>query len=71
MGVTIAVGCLYANRVLTKEDIMCVRKGKDYYHAQNCMALTNAHFDRTALDYARQERMSLVDRTVLAEDFMN
>ena len=71
MGVTIAVGCLLANKVLCKEDITCIREGKDHYHVQNCMALTNMYFDRTALEYAREEKMSLVDRNILAEDFMN
>ena len=71
MGVTIAVGCLLANKVLCKEDITCVREGKNHYHVNNCMALTNMYFDRTALEYAREEKMSLVDRNILAEDFMN
>ena len=71
MGVTIAVGCLLTNKVLCMEDITCVRAGKDHYHVQNCMALTNMYFDRTALEYAREEKMSLVDRNILAEDFMN
>ena len=71
MGVTIAVGCILTNKVLSKEDIVPVRQGKEHYHAQNCMALTNMYFDRTALDFAREEKMSLVDRNILAEDFMN
>ena len=71
MGVTIAVGCLLTNKVLCKEDITCVRAGKDHYKVHNCMALTNMYFDRTALEYAREEKMSLVDRNILAEDFMN
>lgn len=71
MDVTIAVGCLLTNKVLCKEDITCVREGKNHYRVNNCMALTNMYFDRTALEYARQEKMSLVDRNILAEDFMN
>ena len=71
MGVSIGVGCLLTNKVLCKEDIVCVRKGQDHYHVNNCMALTNMYFDRTALEYARAEKMSLVDRNILAEDFMN
>lgn len=70
MGVVIAVGCLISNRVLTKEDIVRVRNGRFYYNAGSCMALTNMYFDRTALEFAQAERMSLVDRSVLAEDFM-
>ncbi|MCH5160329.1 MAG: restriction endonuclease [Clostridiales bacterium] len=71
MGVAIAVCCLLSNKVLCKEDITFVCKGKDHYYVQNCMALTNMYFDRTALDFARAEKMSLVDRNILAEDFMN
>ena len=71
MGVTIAVGCLISNKVLCKEDIECVRNGKEHYHVHNCMALTNMYFDRSALEYAREEKMSLVDRNILVEDFMN
>lgn len=71
MGVTIAVGCLLTNRILSKDDLVCIRNGKQYYGVSNCMALTNMYFDRSALDYAKAERMSLVDRNVLTEDFMN
>ena len=71
MGVTIAVGCILTNKILCKEDIVCVKNGRSFYGVNNSMALTNMYFDRTALDYAKQEHMSLVDRNVLAEDFMN
>ena len=71
MGVTIAVGCLLSSRILCKEDIVCVKNGRSYYGVNNSMALTNMYFDRTALDYAKAEHMSLVDRNILAEDFMN
>ena len=70
MGVTIAVGCILTHKVLCKEDIVCVKNGRSYYGVNNSMALTNMYFDRTALDYAKEEHMSLVDRNVLAEDFM-
>lgn len=71
MGVTIAVGCLISGRILCKEDIVCVKNGRSYYGVNNSMALTNMYFDRTALDYAKAEHMSLVDRNILAEDFMS
>ena len=71
MGVTIAVGCLLSSRILCKEDIVCVKNGRSYYGVNNSMALTNMYFDRTALDYAKAEHMSLVDRNILAEDFMS
>lgn len=70
MGVTIAVGCILSSKVLCEGDIHCVVDGSRYYHASNVMALTNMYFDRTALEYAKRERMSLVDRNILAEDFM-
>ena len=70
MGVTIAVGCILTRKVLCKEDIVCVKNGRSFYGVNNSMALTNMYFDRTALDYAKQEHMSLVDRNILAQDFM-
>jgi len=70
MGVTIAVGCILSTKVLCEGDIHCVVEGSRYYHASNVMTLTNMYFDRTALEYAKRERMSLVDRNILAEDFM-
>lgn len=71
MGVTIAVGCLLTNKILSDVDITCVKHGKAYYNVTNAMALTNMYFDRSALDYAKAERLSLVDRNILAEDFMS
>ena len=71
MGVTIAVGCILTNRILCQEDVVCIKNGKHFYGVSNCMALTNMYFDRTALDYAKAEHMSLVDRNILAEDFMS
>lgn len=71
MGVTIAVGCILTNKILCKEDIVCVKNGRSYYGVNNSMALTNMYFDRTALEYAKAEHMSLVDRNILAQDFMS
>ncbi len=71
MGTVIAVGCLISNKVLCREDIVRVRDGRYFYNVNSCMALTNMYFDRTALEFAQAERMSLVDRNVLADDFMN
>lgn len=70
MGVIIAVGCILTTKVLCEKDIHCVVEGSKHYQASNVMALTNMYFDRTAVDYAKKERMSLVDRNILAEDFM-
>ena len=69
-GVTIAVGCILTNKILCKEDIVCVKNGRSFYGVNNSMALTHMYFDRTALDYAKAEYMSLVDRNILAQDFM-
>ena len=71
MGVIIAVGCLLTTKILCKEDIVCVKEGNSFYGANNCMVLTNMYFDKSAFDYAKQEHMSLVDRNILAEDFMD
>ena len=70
MGVTIAISCVLTNRVLSKDDIESVKDGRFYYGANNVMALTNMYFDQDATGYAKQEHMSLVDRNVLAQDFM-
>ena len=70
MGVTIAVGCMLSSKVLSKDDVARVRDGGAYYGVSNTMALTNMYFDRDALEYAKAEHVSLVDRNILAEDFM-
>lgn len=69
-GVSLAVGCLLTNRVLTADDVKCVVAGKAYYPVSGCLALTNTFFDRSALEYARNQGMSLVDRNIIAQDFM-
>ncbi len=69
-GVSLAVGCLLSDRVLTADDVKCVVAGKAYYPVGGCLALTNTFFDRSALDYARSQGMSLVDRNIIAQDFM-
>ncbi len=70
MGVTIAVGCLLTSKVLCESDIRGVYEGSARYAVSNVMALTNMYFDKTAVDFAKRQRMSLVDRNILAEDFM-
>ena len=69
-GVTLAVGCLLTNRVMTADDLKSIVAGKAYYPVTGCLALTNTFFDRSALDYARAQGMSLVDRNIIAQDFM-
>lgn len=70
MGVPIAVGCILSDRVLGKEDLQRIVEGARFYSVSNSMALTNLYFDRSALEYANQHAMSLIDRAILAEDFM-
>lgn len=71
MGAIIAVGIIHANKVLCESDIKGVVEGSRHYPANNVMTLTNMYFDRTALEFAKKEKMSLVDRNILAEDFMS
>ncbi len=68
-GVIIAVGCIKSDKVLSVADVASVKEGLKYYNAHSAMALTNTYFDRSALEFARAESMSLVDRTILMEDF--
>lgn len=68
-GVAVAVGVVHSNNVLSQEDIEHISNGLQFYTASSCMALTNTYFDRTAVAFAKQNSMSLVDRTILAEDF--
>ena len=70
MGVTIAVGCVLSDKVLSAQDVAPVAEGRRYYHASAVMVVTNSYFDRSALDYAKQNNLSLVDRNVLSQDFM-
>ncbi len=71
LGAVTAVGCMIADRILTKEDVARVYEGKNYYSVNGCMALTNMYFDRSAVDFAKAQRISLVDRNILANEFMD
>ncbi len=68
-GVVIAIGCIRSDKVLSVGDIVSIHDGLKYYNAHSAMALTNTYFDRSALDFAKAQGMSLVDRTILVEDF--
>lgn len=70
MGVKIAVGCALSNKVLSETDVRLVEQGKKYYGIDRAMVVTNQYFDRTAAAYGKAQSTSLVDRNVLAEDFM-
>ncbi len=69
-GVTRVVGCLLANKVMCAEDIKSIYAGKDFYQADGVMVVTNMYFDRTALDFAKSRKITLVDRNILIEKYM-
>lgn len=69
-GTAIAVGVVLATRLLGRDDIAVVDQGRKHYPVNNAMVLTNIYFDTTAVEYAREHCMSLVDRNVLANEFM-
>ena len=71
MGVIIAVSCVLTSKILGAADVQPVVEGKTHYPASNAMVLTNMYFDRTAVDFAKANKISLVDRVILSEDFMN
>lgn len=70
-GITRAVGCLIANKVMCEEDIAPVYDGRTFYQADGVMVVTNMYFDRTSLNYAKARKISLVDRNVLTDQFIN
>lgn len=70
-GVTRAVGCLLANKVMCAEDVKPVYAGKDFYEVDGLMIVTNMYFDRTALDFAKAHKITLVDRNILIDQYMN
>lgn len=71
MGVKFAVSVFLTGRILTDRDLFKVVAGQRHYNVINGMALTNMYFDRSAVDYAKSQKLSLVDRNVFARDFMN
>lgn len=70
MGVTIAVGCVLSNKLLGEADVRRVEEGKHFYGTERAMVVTNQYFDRAASSYGKTQDTSLVDRNILAEDFM-
>lgn len=70
-GVTRAVGCLLAGKVMCEEDLMPAFHGKDFYDVDGLMIVTNMYFDRTALNFAKTHKVTLVDRNILIEQYMN
>jgi len=70
-GITRAVGCLITNKVMCEEDIKPIYEGKSFYDADGVMVVTNMYFDRTSLDFAKAHKITLVDRHILSEQYMN
>ena len=70
-GVAVAVAVVPATRLLGRDDMVCVAEGRKHYPVNNAMVITNLYFDNTAVQFAREQCMSLVDRNVLASEFMN
>ncbi len=64
------VSCILSQRVLCEQDISYVAEGRKCYHVFGAIVLTNAFFDSSALEFARREKISLIDRNLLVEDFM-
>ncbi|MBQ4272701.1 MAG: restriction endonuclease, partial [Clostridia bacterium] len=71
MGTIVAVSCVLTNKILGATDIQPVLEGQTHYPVSNAMVLTNMYFDRSALEFAKSNKISLVDRVILTEDFMN
>lgn len=69
-GVTRAVGCLLANKVMCDEDIKPVYDGQGFYDVDGVMVVTNMYFDRTALNFAKAHKITLIDRNILIEQYM-
>ena len=57
-------------KLITANDLQLVLDGFKKYDAKSAIVVTSTYFDRSAVDFARQEHLSLIDRGLLAEDFM-
>ena len=70
-GITRAVGCLLANKIMCAEDVEPIYTGKGFYAVDGLIVVTNMYFDRTALDFAKSRKITLIDRNILTEQYMN
>lgn len=70
-GVTRAVGCLLANKVMCEEDVKPVYEGASFYDVDGVAVVTNMYFDRTALNLAKAHKITLIDRNILTEQYMS
>ncbi|MDE7455032.1 MAG: restriction endonuclease [Clostridia bacterium] len=69
-GITRAVGCLVADKVMCEENIAPIQSGSTFYNVDYATVVTNMFYDRTALNFAKTYKMTLIDRNILAERFM-
>lgn len=69
-GITRGAACMLSNKVLSKEDIIVAHQGESYYDVDGSMVITNMFFDRSALEYAKSHKMTLIDRNILIEQYM-
>lgn len=69
-GTITAVSVVQSTGLLGKNDVACVCEGRRHYPANNAMVLTNSYYDSSAVDYAREHGLALVDHNVLASQYM-
>ena len=69
-GTITAVSVVQSTGLLGKTDVACVCEGRRHYPANNAMVLTNSYYDSSAVDYAREHGLALVDHNVLASQYM-
>lgn len=65
-----AVCCILTKGVLGEKDIAFAASGRNHYRTNGIVVLTNGYFDRTATELARKEKMVLVDKNILIEEFL-
>lgn len=69
-GTITAVSVVQSTGLLGKNDVACVCEGRRHYPANNAMVLTNSYYDSSAVDYAREHGLALVDHNVLTSQYM-
>jgi HJR/Mrr/RecB family endonuclease len=69
-GVPIAVSCVRSQIVLSADALKAAVEGRNHYGTYHAMVLTNTFFDRSAVELAKKEGLSLVDREVLIDEFL-
>jgi HJR/Mrr/RecB family endonuclease len=69
-GTAIAVSCVRSQIVLSADALAAAINGRNHYGTYHAMVLTNTFFDRSAVELAKKEGLSLVDREVLIDEFL-